>query len=219
MTWLSTIAGFRFWATFLEVMRAWSRSFSAIIEDFSEPELPVRGQYGRTFGRRSCQKNIPRRPMAEPAATTIRQTTPCQRDQVLRAGGYRSLMGLRQMLVDIDNDCTLKHPTVLLILAANFSGHLPGLIHRTSWGRRLVLVAENGCVPLPGKMTLANLAARESALGWGQIIFERDIEEAFSGALQSLDDAEPLVILWPEWLTDSLPQHIVDRKLCGLKPL
>lgn len=214
MMWLSTIVLSRYWVSLLEIVRAWVRTCASIVDDSAVPALPVPGQYGRTFGRRPGQNVASYHHAADSSATSRPRTLALDCDNVMRIGRYRSLLQLREMLVAIDHDCSLKHPTVLLILAANFSGHLPGLIHRTTWGRRLVLVAETGCVPLPGKMTITNLAARETALGWGQIIFERDLVEAFNGTLQSLERHEPLVVLWPEWLTDSLPLDIVYRQHC-----
>jgi len=52
-------------------------------------------------------------------------------------------------------------------------------------------------------VTLADLAARQDILGWGQIVFERDLEAAFTEVLKSLEKDEPLVILWPVRLTAS----------------
>lgn len=137
----------------------------------------------------------------------------------VRLGAYQSLNSLATILRQIDQDYELRQPTIVLVLARNFSGHLPSIIQRRNWGGRLILVVEDGHVPLPGMVTFAELASRESLLGWSRIVFERNLDAAINGALETRQKNEPLIVLCPEWLTHAIPLGGLERHCCQLQTL
>lgn len=137
----------------------------------------------------------------------------------VRLETYESLIELRKMLENLEQDPVIPRSTILLVLDRQFSGHLPSLIQRSRAGSRLVLIVENGHVPLPGPVTVADLIARERSLGWDQIVFERDIERAVSTSLETLEDGEPLMILRPVWQYQTIPLLLQQRFACPVTPL
>lgn len=219
MMWLSTIVVSRYFSAAMEAFKkSWSNSLELILPEVDQHVMTMPGRNGRCFGSRKLQHRLPQLASSASGAG-LRNPQPRRSQRIVRTARYSSLAALSEKMVQIDSDPTLRRPTVVLVLEANFSGQLMRIIQRRTWGCSLVLVAENGRVPLPGEMTLADLAVREAALGWGQIVFERDLEMAFSGALQSLDEDQPLVILWPDWLTDALPLHLISQPHCVVTPL
>lgn len=216
--WLSTTSISRYWNMIFEALRKLSKALGSILNESDLRVLSAPGRNGRCFKLRQFEHQQPQTAATSGSPVVRRYASP-HAQRVVRTGSYTSLISLREMMRHIDADQTLRRPTIVLVLAANFSGHLPALIQRSTWGCSLVLVAESGKVPLPGKLTLADLAAREAALGWGQIVFERDLEAAFDGALQSLDDDQPLIILSPCWLKDTLPLHVVRQPHCAVTSL
>lgn len=184
------------------------------------------------FGRRSAPAphgDASRRRTAAPspvAATRPDQSVPNSHGATIVTGqldrkpvrltGYQSLAQLGAQLKAIEGDASLPRPTVVLVLSRSFSGDIPSLIRRSTWTPRLVIVAERGSVALPRGMMPGDLAASEGALGWGQIVFERDLEAALTGSLQSLAQDESLVICWPAWQCPSVPLQFLRRNGCQL---
>lgn len=187
----------RFWNSTRQFLRTGSRFLISLLDDASVGRISTPGCNGRLFRshppsdeHRSFESVVP--------VSRVDYLEPWASDQrIVRVGGYTSLTSLRGLLAAVDRDVTLWRPTVVLVLTASFSGHLPTLIQRSNLARRLVLVVESGQVPLPGMVTLADLVARQEILGWRQIVFERDLEAAFTEVLKSLEKDEPLVILRP----------------------
>lgn len=134
----------------------------------------------------------------------------------VRVTGYQSLAQLGDQLKAIEGDAGLPRPTVVLVLSRCFAGDIPSLIRRSTWTPRLVIVAERGSIALPRGMMPGDLAASEGALGWGQIVFERDLDAALSGSLQSLAQDESLLVCWPAWTCPSVPTKLLQRNGCQL---
>ncbi|MGC3971337.1 MAG: hypothetical protein QM775_29555 [Pirellulales bacterium] len=107
---------------------------------------------------------------------------------------YLTLQELRRGLTALES---CPHITVVLVLDKRFSGHLASLIERRRPGMRLVLVAASG--RLSGGATVADLAATGGALGWQQIVMERDEAAAIAESQASLLAGERLVVFHPSW--------------------
>lgn len=217
--WLSIMAISRFWSAACDALRAWSTAVEASLN-----ESGASGKNAlRRDGRLCTQPEVEMAGWADPGPHSASLFSPrnplVDRQRIVRTARYVSLMSLRRILFELDRDHTLRQPTVVLVLAENIASPLPDLIRRSTWGRRLVLVVENGCAQHPSPVVVAELAAQEAALRWGQIIFEPAPEVAFVGALQSLDADEPLIVIWPEGMTEMLPLHILDRPCCLVTPL
>ena len=129
--------------------------------------------------------------------------------KTVRLESYESLAELGRQLRDTECHPEIPLPTVVLVLSSNFAGDIPSLIQRSASGPRLVIVVESGCIPMPRGMLPGDLIASESALGWGQIVFERDLEAAVRGSLQSLEDGESLVVLWPARQGRAFPMELL----------
>jgi hypothetical protein len=129
--------------------------------------------------------------------------------KTVRLESYESLAELGRQLKATECHPEIPLPTVVLVLSSNFAGDIPSLIQRSAWGPRLVIVAESGCIPMPRGMLPGDLIAAESALGWGQIVFERDLEAAVRGSLESLEAGESLVVLWPARQGRSFPMELL----------
>lgn len=134
----------------------------------------------------------------------------------VRVTGYQSLEQLADQLKSIEGDSGLPRPTVVLVLSRCIAGDIPSLIRRSNWTPRLVIVAERGSIALPRGMMPGDLAASEGALGWGQIVFERDLDAALTGSLQSLAQDESLLVCWPAWNCPSAPTLLLRRNGCQL---
>lgn len=134
-------------------------------------------------------------------------------ENAVRLHFYGSLIQLRRTLTHLTQDYDLPLATVVLVLDRHFSGHLPSLIQRSNSRSRLILVVESGFVPLPGTVTIGDLAAREGALGWQQIVFERDLEAAIRGSLQTLEPTETMIVLSPSWHSLPAPLQRFNRTI------
>lgn len=134
----------------------------------------------------------------------------------VRVTRYESLLQLGRQLKELEGDPSLPRPTVVLVLSRSFAGDIPSLIRRSTWTPRLVIVAERASVALPRGMMPGDLAASEGALGWGQIVFERDLDAALTGSLQSLATGESLLVCWPAWQCPSITMKLLQRNGCLL---
>jgi hypothetical protein len=113
-----------------------------------------------------------------------------------RLHAYTSLAGLRRAIEELN---PLVPVTAVLVLDESFSGHLSSLVRRRPpcCGSRLVIVAESG--RLPGLETLGDLAMAGGALGWQEIVLERNAASAIADARASLYEGEDLVVFLPAW--------------------
>ena len=116
-----------------------------------------------------------------------------------RRHAYSSPAGLRNAFESLD---ALVPVTAVLVLDDSFRGHLSSLVTRTSpcCGARLVIVVASGW--LPGCETLGDLAATGGALGWHEIVIERDAATAVADAQATLHDGEDFVVFKPARLVD-----------------
>jgi hypothetical protein len=112
---------------------------------------------------------------------------------------YTSLAGLRDAIEGLE---ALVPVTAVLVLDDSFSGHLSSLVRRTApcCGSRLVIVIPGG--RLPGLETLGDLAAAGGALGWHEIVLERDAATALAVARATLHDGEDFIVFEPAWHAD-----------------
>ena len=128
---------------------------------------------------------------------------------------YKSAGHLQQLLQDISSWPCPPMPTVMLALDPHFSGYLPTLLKRRNRGGRLMLVMTSG--RLPGLLTAGDLAAIEAALGWDQIVVEREIAPAIQGSLDSLESGEPLLMFWPAWHDRPRGLASLERHGCRMR--
>jgi len=155
-------------------------------------------------------------PAAEPGEAGA-MITMGQLNQIpVRITAYDSLVQLGRQLKEIEADPDLPRPTVVLVLSRCFAGDIPSLIQRSTWTPRLAIVAERGSMSLPRGMMPGDLAACEGALGWGQIVFEQDLDAALTGSLQSLVTGESLIVCWPAGQCPSVPMALLQRNGCQL---
>lgn len=218
MMWFLAVPFLQSWSAARQVLRTWAQSLETVLRDSHDP-MSAPGCNARFLGLDHSEKDSELSAGMRDDSASLSQACRSPKPVTVCTGIYESLIYLRGMLSEIQDDPSLKRATIILVLAETVSGCLPSLIRRTSWGYRLILVSENDRVPLPGTMTLAELATQDTTLGWGQIVFELSCEAAFRGALQSFDAGEPLVVLWPDRLTQSLPLHIFCQPQCFIKPL
>jgi hypothetical protein len=121
---------------------------------------------------------------------------------------YTTLMELRRSLASLERFASL---TVVLVLDGSFSGHLSSLIERRSRTpvSRLVLAVESG--RLPGLETIGDLTMARSALGWQEIVFERDAIVAINDAWHTLRNGERFLVFAPNWRSTTELQRGFNR--------
>lgn len=109
---------------------------------------------------------------------------------------YTTLMELRESLAGLEGFGCL---TVVLVLDSSFSGHLSSLIERRSKSAaaRLVLTVKSG--RLPGLETIGDVTVAGGALGWQEIVFEREAVAAVRDAGRTLSPNERMVVFTPSW--------------------
>ncbi|MBA4019479.1 MAG: hypothetical protein C0483_20125 [Pirellula sp.] len=114
---------------------------------------------------------------------------------------YTTLQELRAKLCELEHVTQL---TVVLVLDNRFAGHLSSLIERRRPAARLILAIESG--RLPGWESIGDLLVTGSALGWREIVVERDIAGAVRAADRTLRPGEHFVVFHPSWLiNDEIP--------------
>jgi hypothetical protein len=110
---------------------------------------------------------------------------------------YESLSQLRFAANTLDHDPNSARLSVFMVLDDTFSGHLPTLISRQQPALQLVLAVDGG--RLPGQVTVGDLDAACGALGWREIVFDRDVKRALSNTIEMLEQHDRLVVFWPAW--------------------
>lgn len=129
---------------------------------------------------------------------------------------YGSLFELATEWKRFDCEPSSSRLIVVLLLSAGFKAHLPDLIQRRSPAQRLFITSETG--RWSGLVSLGDLVLHSSALGWQEISFYRNPEEAISDALQSAQQEERRILFCPEelemaerlseiWLTSSAGRY------------
>lgn len=119
---------------------------------------------------------------------------------------YTTLMDLRSALRAMES---LENVSVVLVLDERFCGPLASLVARAVQRPAMRLVLAVGSGRLPGLETIGDLAAGGAALGWNEIVLERDSAAAVRGSLATLRRDERLVVFAPSWhATDAIEREL-----------
>lgn len=121
---------------------------------------------------------------------------------------YDSAIVVRQLLTSMDTRDEGEHLTVVLALDDWFSGHLPALIERQHPARRIAVTSVSG--RLHGLTSAEVLFRSEGALGWSEIVVERNPWKALDEAVRAAEPGDRVVLLWPEWIDDREVRRILD---------
>jgi len=108
---------------------------------------------------------------------------------------YRSLFDLREQWKRLDCAEFAFRLTIVLLLRANFAGHLAGLIRRRHPALRLLISCESG--PLPARGTMGDMIFRSASLGWHLISFHRTFHDAVTDGMVPLTWRERCVLFCP----------------------